>query len=185
VTSELRAKPGEAWAREEGQTVHLGRHRRAPEARSSYREVFAIGEFRALWSAQVLSFAGDQFAQVAIAILVYGRTHSPFLTALAYALTYLPPIAGGSLLSGLADLFPRRRVMIVCDMFRVGTVGLMAIPGLPLRAALMPDVLPGDMFVLGSAMGNITYQASQILGFVAGTAVVAVLDRTRRWASTL
>ena len=48
---------------------------------------------------QVLSFAGDQFAQVAIAILIYGRTHSPFLTVLAYALTYLPPIAGGPLLS--------------------------------------------------------------------------------------
>ena len=103
--------------------VHPGRHRRASEARSSYREVFAIGEFRALWSAQVLSVAGDQFAQVTIAILVYGRTHSPFLTALAYGLTYLPPIAGGPLLSGLADLFPRRRVMIVCDLFRVGTVG--------------------------------------------------------------
>ena len=56
----------------------------------------------------MLSYAGDQFAQVAIAILVYGRTHSAFLTALAYALTYLPPIAGGPLLSGLADLFPRR-----------------------------------------------------------------------------
>jgi len=40
----------------------------------------------------------------------------------------------------------------------------------------MPDVLPGDTFVLGSAIGNITYQASQILGFVAGAAVVAVLD---------
>jgi len=134
VTSELRAEPGETWARDEGRAGHLGRHRRAPEARSSYREVFAIGEFRALWSAQVLSFAGDQFAQVAIAILVYGRTQSPFLTALAYALTYLPPIAGGPLLSGLADLFPRRRVMIVCDLFRVGTVGLMAIPGLSLAA---------------------------------------------------
>ena len=72
MTSELRAEPGEAWARDEdrdeAQAVHPGRHRRAPEARSSYREVFAIGEFRALWSAQVLSFAGDQFAQVAIAI---------------------------------------------------------------------------------------------------------------------
>ena len=210
MTSELRAQPGEAqpgeaWVRDEGReagegqrapVVHPGRHRRAPEARSSYREVFAIGEFRALWSAQVLSFAGDQFAQVAIAILVYGRTHSPFLTALAYALTYLPPIAGGLLLSGLADLFPRRRVMIVCDLFRVGTVGLMAIPSMPFaavcallfctvltgvpfssaRAALIPDVLPGDMFVLGSAIGNITYQASQILGFVARAAVVAVLD---------
>jgi MFS family permease len=176
--------------------VHSGRHRRAPEERSSYREIFAIGEFRALWSAQVLSFAGDQFAQVAIAILVYGRTHSAFLTGLAYALTYLPPIAGGPLLSGLADLFPRRGVMIVCDLFRVGTVGLMAFPGVPFaalcallfctvltsvpfssaRTALMPDVLPGDKFVLGSAVGSITFQASQILGFVAGAAVVAVLD---------
>ena len=70
MTSELRAEPGETWARDEGRAGHLGRHRRAPEARSSYREVFAIGEFRALWSVQVLSFAGDQFAQVAIAILV-------------------------------------------------------------------------------------------------------------------
>jgi MFS family permease len=68
---------------------------------------------------QVLSFAGDQFARVAIAILVYGRIHSPFLTALAYAPTYLPPIAGGPLLSGLADLFRRRRVMIVCDLLRI------------------------------------------------------------------
>jgi hypothetical protein len=42
-------------------------------------------------------------------------------------------------------------------------------------AALMPDVLPGEKFVLGSAVGNITYQASQILGFVAGAAVVAIL----------
>ena len=40
----------------------------------------------------------------------------------------------------------------------------------------MPDVLPGEKFVLGSAVGNITYQASQILGFVAGAAVVTVLD---------
>ena len=89
--------------------------------------------------------------------------------------------------------------MIICDLFRVGTVGLMAIPSLPFaalcvllfctvltgvpfssaRAALMPDVLPGAGFVLGSAIGNVTYQASQILGFVAGAAVVAVLDPHR------
>ena len=97
----------------------------------SYREVFAIAGFPALWTAQVLSFAGDQFAQVAIAILVYRRTHLAFLTALAYALTYLPPIAGGPLLSGLADLFPGRRVLIACDVLRTGTVGLMAIPSMP------------------------------------------------------
>ena len=86
-----------------------GRHRRAPEKQASYREVFAIREFRGLWAAQVLSYGGDQFAQVAIAILVYHQTHSPFLTALAYAFTY-PPIIGGPFLSGLADFIPRRQV---------------------------------------------------------------------------
>jgi MFS family permease len=210
--TDSRTEPGQAWPRAEqgpatGQVPatradpadHSGRHRRSAEERSSYREVFAIGEFRAIWAAQVLSYAGDQFAQVAIAILVYGRTHSPFLTALAYALTYLPPIAGGPLLSGLADLFPRRRVMIGCDLLRVATVGLMALPGMPFaalcallfltvltgapfssaRTALLPDILPGDRFVLGSAVGNITYQASQILGFVAGAAVVGVLRPNR------
>lgn len=179
-----------------------GRHRRPVERQASYREVFAVGEFRALWSAQVLSYAGDQFAQVAIAILVYSRTGSAFLTALAYALTYLPPIIGGPLLSGLADLFPRRRIMISCDLIRACLVGGMAIPGVPFavlcvllfgtvllgppfssaRSALLPDVLPGDKYVLGSAIGNITYQASQIIGFVAGAAVVTALNPSRTLA---
>ena len=164
--------------------------------------MFAIGEFRALWGAQVLSYAGDQFAQVAIAILVYDRTGSAFLTALAYALTYLPPIVGGPLLSGLADLFPRRRIMIICDLIRAVLVAGMAVPRVPFvvlcillfgtvllgppfssaRSALLPDVLPGDKFVLGSAIGNITYQSSQILGFVAGAAVVTALNPSRTLA---
>ena len=179
-----------------------GRHRRPQERQASYREVFAIGEFRALWSAQVLSYTGDQLAQVAIAILVYNRTHSAFLTGLAYALTYLPPIIGGPLLSGLADLFPRRRIMIICDLIRAGLVAGMATSGVPFpvlcallfftvllgppfssaRSALLPDVLQGDTYVLGSAVGSITYQSSQILGFVAGGAVVALLDPSRTLA---
>ena len=103
--TELRAEGGQARFRvgrapvyPAGQALEAapsGRHRRAREQRSSYREVFAVAEFRALWTAQVLSFAGDQFAQVAIAILVYRQTRSAFLTALAYVLTCLPPIAGG------------------------------------------------------------------------------------------
>ena len=221
MPSEIRARPGEPGARlsppgpvqeargyapdvlaAPGSAPH-GRHRRAPEKQASYREVFAIREFRGLWTAQVLSYAGDQFAQVAIAVLVYHRTGSALLTALAYALTYLPPIAGGPLLSGLADLFPRRRVMIICDVIRAGLVALMAIPRMPFaglcgllfvtvllgapfssaRSALLPDVLPGDTFVVGSAIGNIGFQASQILGFVAGAAVVATLNAYRTLAT--
>jgi MFS family permease len=146
--------------------------------------------------AQVQSNIGDQFAQVAIAVLVYHRTGSPFLTALAYALTYLPPILGGPVLAGLADILPRREVMIGCDVFRAATVGLMAIPSMPFwglcvllfgtvlagapfssaRAALLPDILGVRLLPIGSALGNITHQASQILGFVTGAAVVAGLQ---------
>jgi len=191
-------KPPDLAALEDQQ----GRHRRPAERQASYREVFAIGEFRALWSAQVLSYAGDQFAQVAIAILVYNRTGSAFLTALAYALTYLPPIIGGPLLSGLADLFPRRRIMIGCDLIRAVLVAGMATPKVPFavlcillfgtvllgppfssaRSALLPSVLPGDKYAVGVAVGNITQQSSQILGFVAGAAVVAIVDPSRTLA---
>ncbi|MUN35351.1 MFS transporter [Actinomadura sp. NEAU-AAG5] len=174
---------------------HSGRHRRPPEAQATYREVFAVREFRALWLAQVLSFVGDQLAQVALAVLVYEHTNSALLTALTYALTYVPPIVGGPVLSGLADLFPRRTVMIVCDVLRAGLVTVMALVAMPFwglcalvflmvllgapftaaRAAVLPDVLEGDRYVAGSAINNITHQATQMLGFLAGGAIVAAV----------
>lgn len=172
-----------------------GRHRQPEQRPTPYRDVFAIREFRGLWSAQALSYVGDQVAQVAIAVLVYGKTGSAFLTTLAYAMTYLPPIVGGPLLSGLADLFPRHRVMITVDLIRAGLVALMALPqmsfaglcallfgtvmlGPPFaaaRSAVLPDVLPREKFLTGSAIGNMTFQISQIAGFVLGAGAVAAL----------
>lgn len=157
--------------------------------------MFAVREFRGLWSAQALSYTGDQVAQVAIAVLVYGKTGSAFLTTLAYALTYIPPIVGGPLLSGLADLFPRHRVMITLDLIRGGLVAVMALPQMPFaglcallfgtvmlgppfsaaRSALLPDILPPEKFLTGSAIGNVTFQISQIAGFVLGAGAVAAL----------
>jgi hypothetical protein len=179
-----------------------GRHRQPEQRPTPYRDVFAIQEFRGLWSAQALSYAGDQGAQVAIALLVYSKTGSAFLTALAYALTYLPPIAGGPLLAGLADLFPRHRVMITMDLIRAGLVAIMAVPQMPFaglcallfcsvlltpplsaaRSALLPDILPPDKFVTGSAIGNITFQISQVAGFVLGAGAVAALGPNRALA---
>ena len=172
-----------------------GRHRQPEQRPTPYRDVFAVREFRGLWSAQALSCTGDQVAQVAIAVLVYGKTGSVFLTSLAYAMTYLPPIIGGPLLSGLADLFPRHRVMITVDLIRAGLVAIMALPHMPFagvctllfgtvmlsppfsaaRSALLLDVLPPEKFVGGSAIGNITLQISQITGLVLGAGAVAVL----------
>ncbi|GGK86548.1 MFS transporter [Planomonospora parontospora subsp. parontospora] len=169
-----------------------GRHRRPAERQATYGEVLAIGEFRALWAGQALSLLGDQLSRVALSVLVFERTESPLATASVYALTYLPPIVGGPLLSGLADHYARRRIMIVCDVLRALLVALMAIPGTSFtalcvlvfcvvllsapfsaaRAALLPELLEGDRYVAGSALQNMTNQAAQMLGFAIGGALI-------------
>jgi MFS family permease len=161
--------------------------------RARWADVFGHAEFRTLFAAGVLSVAGDQLARVALSVLVFDRTDSAGLTALTYALTYVPDLLFGPLLAGIADRFPRRRVMIVTDLARAVLVAAMAIQALPLvvvalllvavqgfgspfnaaRAATLPVVLPGDHYVLGKAANDMVVQFSQVLGFGAGGAVVA------------
>ncbi|MGW5155233.1 MFS transporter [Nonomuraea wenchangensis] len=183
-----------------------GRHRRGEAGtegqRATYREVIAIREFRALWYAQGFSLLGDQLAQVALAVLVYHRTQSALATAAVYALTYLPSIVGGPLLAGLADRFARRGVMLACDLIRFVLVAAMALPFMPFwalcalvflvvllsapfsaaRAALLPEVLDGDTYVIGSALQNMTNQAVQMLGFAVGGALIATMGPYRALA---
>lgn len=165
------------------------------ESSASYRDVFAMPEFRRLWMAHVLSVVGDQLARVAITLLVYERTRSAGLTALTYALTYVPDLIGGAALAGMADRFPRRTLMVVTDLIRAGVVVLMAIPGVPLavqagllflvqmaaapfasaRQAVLAEILPGDRLTVGLGTMSITYQAGLVVGFGTGAALVAQL----------
>src|SRR5580700_11318831 len=118
TTRPTRRKP-RSWHDTDGRVtavVHR-RHRRTGPATShaGFRDVFAVAEFRVLWSAQLLSVAGDQLARVALTVLVYDQTHSALLAAVAYAGSIAPVFLGGILLSGVADRRPRRQVMIICD----------------------------------------------------------------------
>src|SRR5262245_63559284 len=87
-------------------------------AQATFGEVFAVGEFRSLWLAQVLSVAGDQLARVALTLLVFDRTGSSLLAAVTFAASVVPTFVGGIALSGLADRWPGRRVMMACDLSR-------------------------------------------------------------------
>ena len=51
----------------------------AAPPRATFRDVWAVREFRAVWSAELLSVAGDRLALVALTLLVYDRTGSPLL----------------------------------------------------------------------------------------------------------
>ncbi|MBB4687480.1 MFS transporter [Amycolatopsis jiangsuensis] len=168
----------------------------AGSERVTFREVFGVAEFRALWFGELLSIAGDQLARVALSVLVYARTGSATLTGLTYALTFFPSLFGGIFLTGLADRFPRRTVMVAVDLMRAVLIGLVAIPGLPLwtlcvlvglvsllnppfkasQLALLPQILEGDRFVVGMGVRSMTVQSAQLLGFAGGGALLLALD---------
>ncbi len=158
----------------------------------TFREVFGLAEFRALWLAQVLSVAGDQLARVALTLLVFGRTHSSLLAAVTFAASVIPAALGGVALAGMADRLPRRAVLITCDLARAGLVAVMTLPGMPIwalvgllflvtltsapftsaRAALYPDILAGERYPVGTAITLTTLQFAQVIGFAAAGAVV-------------
>jgi MFS family permease len=162
--------------------------------KTTFRDVFGVAEFRALWLAQLLSVVGDQLARVALTVLVYDRTRSALLAAITFAVSIVPTFVGGVTLAWLADRYPRRRVMIACDLVRTVLVLIMAIPGMPIsamvallfvvtfvgapftsaRAAVYPEVLTGDSYAIGTAVTLTTYQFAQVLGFAAGGTVVGI-----------
>jgi MFS family permease len=164
--------------------------------RPGFGEVLGVGEFRALWGAELCSILGDQFARVALALLVFQQTSSAGLTALTYALTFAPAVLGGALLSGLADRYPRRRVLVVTDLLRAALAGAMAVPGLPLPAlwtlvgvlcmagapfkaaqlALLPQILTGERYVVGLSLRQITGQTAQLAGFASGGLIIAAVE---------
>jgi MFS family permease len=161
----------------------------------SYRDLARHREFRALWLSQTLSRVGDQLAAVALSVLVYAHTGSTLATAATYAVGFLPALLGGPLLAGLADVLPRRLVMVACDLLRAGLVAGMAVPGMPLaallpllavvglaesafsaaRAATVADVLTGEAYDLASSATSMTREAALLGGFLVGGAAVSVV----------
>ncbi|MBB5116920.1 MFS transporter [Streptomyces eurocidicus] len=156
---------------------------------AGYPAVLAVREFRAVFGAHLLSLLGIVVGEIALSVLVYRLTGSPAMSALAFALGFLPYVAGGTLLSGVADRYPARRVLVVCDLLCAASAAGMALPGTPVaallalrcvnaaigpvfagtRAATLGDVLgEGDLFVLGRSLIRLVSQGAQLAGFAAG-----------------
>jgi predicted MFS family arabinose efflux permease len=164
--------------------------------------VFAVREFRVLWSSVILSTAGDRLALVALTLLVFDRTHSPLLTAAVYAVGYVPWVVGGLFLAELADRYPRRSVMVVCDASRAVLVAVMVVPHVPIgalvallfaatmfappfdsaKASITPDILHGERYVLGTAVLQTTLLTGEVLGAVGGGVAVAFIGVPRSLA---
>lgn len=170
----------------------------APPARpTGYRRVLAVPEFRVVFAAHALSLLGVVVTEIALSVLVYDLTGSPLMSALAFAVGFLPYLIGGTLLAGVADRYPARRVLVVCDLVCAACVAAMVTPGtgiavlLLLRCALavvspvfagtrmatLVDVLgDGDLFVLGRSLLRIVSQSALLVGYGLGGLLLTVVS---------
>lgn len=161
-----------------------------------YRPVLRIAEFRAVFAAHLASVLGVVVAEIALTVLVYRVTGSPLMSALTFALGFIPYALGGTLLAGLADRQPARRVLVGCDLVCAACAAAMALPGTPValllvlrcamafvaplfqgaRSASLADILgSGDTFVLGRSLLRMVAQSAQLIGFGLGGLLLTVL----------
>ncbi|SEG93621.1 Predicted arabinose efflux permease, MFS family [Nonomuraea solani] len=171
---------------------------------ATFGEVFAVKEFRVLFGSFALLVGGDMIKMLALSVLVYARTGSPGLSAAAYMAGWLPYIFGGLFLLSLADRVPPRALMVVGELVRAVTCLLLAYAGLPVwamlalvlatglfspvffaaRAAMLPEVLPGDAFVLGRSLLNVASAGAQVAGLAVGGAFLAFAGPSGALAAT-
>ncbi|MGN9810524.1 MFS transporter [Micromonospora sp. BQ11] len=167
----------------------------ATDRPATFRDVFAVREFRVLFASFGVFLIGETVKMLALSVLVYERTGSGLLAALAYVTGFLPHALGGVFLLALADRWPPRALIVGYDLLRLATVavlasgvlspgamlGLVAVVGLfgPVssasRAALLPEILRGDAYVLGRSLLTMASGGTQVAGFAVGGLLLALV----------
>jgi MFS family permease len=155
--------------------------------------VLRIHDMRRVWISQVLSEVGDWAARFALAVLVYDRSGSPFLTAATLAVTYLPYLLS-PIITPIAQRYSLRRMMIGSDVIRMFLFALIALPlptwallvlaftaGLATppfeaaRTAVIPEAAGEDRMADGYALSNVTFQTAQALGLAVGGGLLLLI----------
>jgi hypothetical protein len=162
----------------------------------TYRELFVVPEFRALFTAQCLSMAAASAGSLALGTVTYSATGSAALTGLAMFGGPLIQLAASWLTASAADLLrPRQSLMAVAAVTGAADL-LQAVPGLPWGArfaflalpwlamaatggamvALVSDILPRDSYVFGRATINLAVGGMQVAGYGLGGLLLASLS---------
>jgi MFS family permease len=182
-----------------------GRARKPPEAApaaeertATFGEVLASREYKAVFSASALSWFGDYAARAAVTALVYQQTNGSIAASAAtFAISYLPWLGFGAVLSAIAERHSYRRVMVICDVARLLIMATIAMLSLPVpalmallfvtallnppfdaaRSAMLPQILEGDRYVVGLSLQRTISQVSMIAGYIGGAAFTAADPR--------
>ncbi len=162
----------------------------------TYRSLFAVPEFRALFATQCLSIGASSIGSLAIGTITYQSTGSPILTSLAMFGGPLIRLASTWFFASAADLLRPRAALMFVALVIMAADGLQALPhlawgvrfvvlALPWLAmsatggsmiALVSDIVPRDSFVFARATMNIAVGVMQIFGYGAGGILLLYLS---------
>ncbi len=155
-------------------------------------------DFRSLFLAQIVSFAGDWFATVAMLGLVIDRTGSGLAATAVFVVQALPAFALTPLAGPATDRFDRRRLMLGVSVLQAGaaalflvashgTVGLAfvaqgVISGLsafffPASQAALPNLVDAEDLPLATVMMTSTWGAMLAVGAAIGGAFTVAFGR--------
>jgi MFS family permease len=133
-------------------------------------------DFAFLWTGQSVSLVGDGVFTVTLALQVLALTPRPTALATVLAARALPRVIFLVIAGAVSDRLPRRRTALVADVVRgvaVGGVALLSAAGvlevwhlaamaalfgmadaffLPTMTAMVPEILPQELLVSGSAL---------------------------------
>ncbi len=167
--------------------------------RAAYRQVLSEPCFRVLLATRSLAILADTVRTVALSVLVFTETGSPFLAALAYGISFLPQLVGGLWLGALADRRRPRPLIATAYGVECATGAVLASGYLPVGASLAlvagvagltpvfagasarltAELLTGDAYVLGRSLSAIAASAAQLLGLAGGAVAVAAIGAHR------
>jgi len=159
----------------------------------TYRELFGLAEFGALFASVSLRYAGGTMQGIALGTLVYLRTGSPLLAALSMVGPSAAQVLGAATLLSFADRVRPRAALVGMGWAFAATTAALALPGLPVGAlllivfvsglvsafgggvqwGLLNQIVPRDGYVLARSLFTMASGVMQMVGFGLGGALVA------------
>lgn len=159
----------------------------------TYRDLFGVPEFGALFTSVSLRYAGATMEGIALATLVYLRTGSALLSALSMFGPSAAQMLGAATLLSFADRVRPRACLAGMGWAFAATTAALATPGLPVGAllaivfvaglvsafgggvqwGLLNEIVPRDGYVLARSLFTMASGVMQMVGFGLGGALVA------------
>ena len=159
----------------------------------TYRELFGVSEFGALFSSVSLRYAGTTVQGIALGTLVYLRTGSPLLSALSMFGPSAAQVLAAATLLSIADRVRPRAALTGMGLAFAATATALAVPGVPVAGllgivfvsglisafgggvqwGLLNEIVPSDGYVLARSLFTMANGVMQMAGFGLGGLLVA------------